>query len=185
MGEGDFPPELDRVNWGALLFTWIWAWVYGFWWWIGVVAAISVARVVTVGLLGRFVGGAVTLRTWVQTLFDCAGWLAVLYLALNANRLVWASERNRLARDSGGRDKPVPVWKYRKTQRGWTVVGAILGVVIPLVLLRGSFSRRVESNREFLTGLLSEIAVIVGLIVYDRVHLIRRGEADKRISVSL
>jgi hypothetical protein len=174
MGNGDFPAELDRVNWGAFFFSGIWALWYGFWWWIALlvaaVAAGTNAGEVLIGLLG----GSALVHFWVRVVCVCAVWGATVYLALNANRLVWESERDRLARTPTGLDEPILVGSYRKIQRRWVLAGLVTWAAIAIAaLVQGSFASQAAMATEYL------IAAAVSLRVVTGFNRLRQGPSGR------
>jgi hypothetical protein len=59
LGEGEFPPELDRVNFGAFLLAFLWAPFHRLWGWFGVFVVLE-ALESAMGLSPpRFFGGLV------------------------------------------------------------------------------------------------------------------------------
>lgn len=168
MGDGDFPAQLDRVNWGAFFFSGIWAFWYGFWWWIALLVAALVAGTDTGEVLAEILGGSALVLLWVRVVCVCAVWGATLYLALNANRLVWESERDRLARTPAGLDGPITVGSYRKAQRTWAIAGLLLWAAVAIAaLVQGSFASQAAMAMEYLAAAAVSLGVVSG---FDRVR---------------
>jgi hypothetical protein len=163
MGDGDFPVEFDRVNWGAFFFSGIWAFWYGFWWWIALLVPALMAGTNAGEVLIGILGGSALVHFWVRVVSVCAVWGATLYLALNANRLVWESERDRLARTPVGVDEPILVGRFRKTQRMWAIAGLVLwaGIAVAAVA-QGSFASPAAMATEYLVAAAVSLGVVMG-----------------------
>ena len=123
LGEGEFPDELDRFNWAARFFPWLWSAFYGVWWPYLIFAA------------GYLVGPGLRLilpdvfMPWVTYSYLRAGWAVVmcgflLWYGVNANTLAWRAAKRRGA---GVLTRTVDGLGYG--QRLAFVVGVILVIV--------------------------------------------------------
>jgi len=174
LGEGEFPPDLDRVNFGALLLAFIWAPSHGLWGWFGVFAVLEALESV-IGLNVRLLGGAFE-QPVAMIAFRIVYWTVTVAFALQANRLVWADERGRAAGAKNG-TAPKPgflVAKYVSNQRVWTWVGLVLLAGAPLSLLIGSVNRIPGAAADVLATFATQAVLLAGLFVYDRMRIARR-----------
>ena len=94
LGEGEFPGELDCLNWTAYFFPWLWSAFYGVWWPYLIFAA------------GYLVGPGLRLvlpdvfMSWVTYSYLRAGWAVVmcgflLWYGVNANTMAWRAAKRR------------------------------------------------------------------------------------------
>ena len=175
LGEGEFPPELDRVNFGAFLLAFIWAPFHRLWGWFGVFAVLE-ALESAMGLSSPgFLGGALE-QPAVVVGFRVVYWSVTVAFALRANRLVWEEERKRAARteDSAAARRPPLVSRYAANQRIWTLVGLVLLVVTPLSLLIGSVRSVPGAVVDVAVTIGVQATLLVGLWAYDRMRITRR-----------
>jgi len=165
VGEGELPPDLDRVNWGAFGFGIIWSILYGpRRWLIAFVIVVAVPFVVDNIALLFFDSATVfpavqrITATFTSILLPP---LAATY-ALVVNRQVWQREQVRL---QTGSNPPIPLWRYRKSLRFW----ARLFVVV-FVLNVGIWAGLAAFGILPLASLLPGMGLVlaVGLFVYDR-----------------
>ena len=122
MGEGDMPPELDAVNWAALLWGGLWVLGYRAWSWVGILFGMGALNLVVDLYLRRSGASPVTLIA-VAVPVRLAWYALVVAFAFRANRHVW--ERERVLRESD-RSAPRPaqlVSEYVATQRWWARLG--------------------------------------------------------------
>lgn len=179
LGEGEFPSELDRVNFGAFLLAFIWAPFHRLWGWFGAFVVLE-AFESAVGLNGSgFLGGAFE-RPVPMLVFRIVYWTVTIAFALQANRLVWADERRRAARAKGAPRprQPSLVSRYTSNQRVWTLVGLILLVSTPLTLLIGSINRVPGAVVDVAVTAGTQALLLAGLVVYDRVRIARRRSQE-------
>ena len=124
LGDGDFPPELDRVNWSAYFWGPFWALAYSVWPWFWGLNALTFAAYVLMGNLIRFgLGNSSTFFIIAVT------WMALsrgveAVLGLNANRLLW-ERRSR----ASSRARPITVEDFTRSQRTWGRIG--LAILVP------------------------------------------------------
>ena len=175
LGEGEFPPELDRVNFGAFLLAILWAPVHRLWGWFGVFVVLE-ALESAMGLSAPGFLGGVLEQPVMLVGFRIVYWTVTVAFALRANRLVWTEQRKRAART---KDRSVPrqpslVSRYASNQRVWTLVGLILLVGTPLSLLIGSVNSVPGAAVDVAVTVGTQGVLLVGLFVYDRVRIARR-----------
>jgi hypothetical protein len=175
LGEGEFPPELDRVNFGAFLLGVLWAPFHRLWGWFGVFVVLEVIES-AMGLSAlRFFGGVFE-QPVAMVAFRIVYWTVTVVFALRANRLVWTEERKRAARTKGESvpRRPSLVSRYTSNQRVWTIVGLILLVAAPLSLLIGSVSSIPRAVVDVAVTVGTQAILLVGLFVYDRMRIAQR-----------
>ena len=111
------PLDLDRVNWGAFFFGWLWAGAYGAWPWF---ALLFVYWVTSRQILFLAADSSDRVLTTTVAIVTAVGtWALPAMLALRANRTLWRYERDRRAgtfRPAVGRPSPV-VSQYLASQR--------------------------------------------------------------------
>jgi hypothetical protein len=133
IGEGELPPELDRINWAVVMFGGgPWALLYGAWGWFAAMALVSFAIV----FINISTAPAQHLWPLEWRLLLYAGYafcsLALtMGLAFRANRHVWRAQRDRLAgRGHIAFIKPSgSVEGYLTGQVVLAWLGAVLGVI--------------------------------------------------------
>lgn len=139
MGDGEFPEDLDRVNWSAVMWGGLWFITYGAWWWLLLLTAVIVVSAAAFNYL-PFLDQSAVLASYGMTIITQLMWYVVVIAgARQANRIVWTREKARVARQS---DQSVPrparlVSEYVESQRKWTILG--LGFLI--LQLAGSLAR--------------------------------------------
>jgi hypothetical protein len=171
IGEGEFPPELDRVNYGAFLLAFLWAPVHRLWGWFGVFLVLE-ALESAMGLSAPGFLGGVFERPAVTVGFRIVYWTVTVAFALRANRLVWTQERKRAARTKGesAPRRPALVSRYASNQRVWALVGLILLVGTPLSLLIGPVSSIPGAVVDVAVTVGAQAVLLAGLFVCDRVR---------------
>jgi hypothetical protein len=175
LGEGEFPPELDRVNFGAFLLAFLWAPSHRLWGWFGVFVVLEAIESAMGLSAPGFVGGVFE-QPGVMVGFRIVYWMVTVAFALRANRLVWTGERKRAARTNG---ESVPrqaslVSRYASNQRVWTFVGLILFVGTPLSLLIGPVNSVPGAVADVAVTVGTQAILLAGLFVYDRVRIANR-----------
>jgi hypothetical protein len=173
LGEGDFPPELDRVNFGAFLLGVLWAPWHRLWGWFGAFVALEILESVIGLTMLRFLGGALVQLVAMVT-FRIVYWTVTVAFALRANRLVWTEERKRAARPRGPAvpRRPARVAEYLAAQRIWTVAGLIILAGTPLLLLVGSIS---GSSGVVVATVGTQTILLAPLFAYDKMRVARRS----------
>jgi hypothetical protein len=175
LGEGEFPPELDRANFGAFLLAVLWAPFHRLWGWFGVFVVLE-ALESAMGLSAPGFFGGVFEQPVAIVGFRIVYWTVTVAFALRANRLVWTEERKRAARTKGeaALRRPSLVSRYASNQRVWTLVGLILLVGTPLSLLIGSVNRISGAVVDVAVTVGTQAVLLAGLFVYDRVTIAHR-----------
>jgi hypothetical protein len=176
LGDGEFPSELDRVNFGAFLLAFLWAPVHRLWAWFGVFVVLEALESVMALSAPGFLGGLLE-QPVVTVGFRIAYWTVTVAFALQANRLVWAKERKRAAwtEDEPGQKARFLVSKYVSNERVWTLVGLVLLAGTPLSLLIGPVSSIPGAVGDVAVTVGTQAVLLVGLFVYDRVRVARRS----------
>ena len=179
LGEGEFPPELDRVNFGAFLLAILWAPFHRLWGWFGVFAVLEVLESVMGLSAPGFLGGLLE-QPVVTVGFRIVYWGVTVVFALRANRFVWGTERKRAERAKADptRKQPSLVSRYVSNQRVWTIAGLVLLAAMPLGLLVPSVSRVPGAAFDVAVTGGIQVVLLVGLFVYDRVRVAGRRERD-------
>jgi hypothetical protein len=171
LGEGEFPPELDRVNFGAFLLAFLWAPLHRLWGWFGVFVLLE-ALESAMGLSAPGFFGGVFDQPVVTVGFRIVYWTVTVAFALRANRLVWTQERERAARAEGESvvRPPSLVSRYASNQRVWALVGLILLVGTPLSLLIGSVNSIPGAVVDVAVTVGAQAVLLAGLFVYNSVR---------------
>lgn len=178
-GDGELPPELDRVNFGAFLLAFLWAPFHRLWVWFGVFVVLeALESAIGLGAPGSF--GGLFEQPVVMFGFRVVYWIVTVAFALRANRLVWVGERRRVARTIGGDAlrQPALVSRYAFNQRVWAVVGLLLLVGTPLCLLIGSVRRVPGAVVDVAVTLGTQAILLGGLWVHDRARIAHRQARD-------
>jgi hypothetical protein len=174
VGEGEFPAEFDRPNYGAALFLIIWAFLYRVRGWRALLVALFVVPLVIENLVLLFIGAQDPLQLS-QRILDpvmLVGYLiAQAVFGLRANRIIWDQESARFEAAGGDPPHPIPLWRYRKSTRFWTMLGFAL-VAVDLVLEAVLLVVRHGSLMDVLTSLPF---AVVPLFVIFLVDWWRRG----------
>lgn len=176
LGEGEFPPELDRVNFGAFLLAFIWAPFHHLWGWFGVFALLEAAEAVMGLSAPHFLGGVLELPV-TMVAFRVVYWGVTVAFAVRANRLVWEVERRRAARVVNGEWAPRPpahVSSYASNLRVWAVVGLVLLIASPVSLLIPSVGNVPGAAVDVAVTTGTQAVLLAALFAYDRVRLARR-----------
>lgn len=174
LGEGDFPPELDRVNFGAFLLAFLWAPFHRLWGWFAAFAALETLES-AIGLSTPTFLGGVLRQPVVMAGFRIVYWSVTVVFALRANRLVWAEERRRAARARGGSvpKPPSAVSRYASNERVWALVGVVLLAGAPLSLLIGPVGNSPGNVADVLVTVGTQAVLLAVLFAYDRVRTSR------------
>ena len=178
LGAGEFPPELDRVSWGAALLSFWWAITHGLMRWTLVFIGLGLAQA-TVWYLMRRAGlegdlPAVLTVVLISALTGVG--LSVLF-GVRANRLVWAREAAIDKSDvhPGARSGPT-VAKYVRDERIW----AIAGVTLTAASYYFAFAepRRASFYEQRMSLVLAIDVVCFGvLLIADRSGWLRRARS--------
>lgn len=167
LGEGDFPPQLDRVNYGAFLLSFLWAPAHRLWGWFAVFVALE-ALESAIGFNAPILGGVFE-QPLALLAFRIVYWAITLWFALQANRLAWSVARKR-AESS----RPTPTLaRYAAHQRAWTVAGIVLLAAAPLSLLVESVRTMPGAVGDVVATVAAQAVLLAALFVYDRVRVPR------------
>jgi hypothetical protein len=185
IGEGDFPAELDRVNWGAVLWGPIWALSHRLWSWVLILslATLLTAVLLTAVLVLSGLHDVLPVRLAALSLSAALYWCVVAFFGLRANRLVWEREsRVTLARA----DQPLPhssasLTRYVEVQRGWLDSGLSL---TGLVWGWGYFNavRHAEPLAIQTVKIVVTLGVLGVLFVHDKRRQAALGEDGEQAS---
>lgn len=169
VGEGEFPVELDRVNFGAFLLAFLWAPAHRLWGWFAVFAALETLES-AMGLSAPGFLGGVFERPAVMIGFRVVYWSATVVFALRANRLAWRAQQKLAARATRGGTarRRALVSKYASNQRVWALVGIVLLVGTPLSLLVSSVRSVPGAAQDVAVTVGTQAVLLVGLWLYDR-----------------
>lgn len=163
VGEGDMPPEFDRVNWGAYIVPPFWAAFYGLRRVVLAYVVYIVGGFVVLGAVAAFASGSTFER--VSTVSNDLGFpllvLAAVVLGLKANRYVWRVQQSLFATPAGPKS-PIPVWRLRKSNRFWFRVATVF-VVLDVIALGWSL---VTDPAGLVEGWRSSLGAIVLLSLY-------------------
>lgn len=129
MGDGPFPAELDRINWGAVLMPGLWSLCHGMWAWWLIEAVLWVAWMFGAWQL-RVLGGGrsdslpvlVGLLIW-----GVLSWSVAVWFGAHGNERIWRREVSRRSLGLSGHS----ISGFRGNQRVWawgTGLWALLGV---------------------------------------------------------
>jgi hypothetical protein len=175
LGEGELPPELDRVNLGAFLLAVVWAPVHRRWGWFAVFVVLELLESAMGLSAPRFLGGLFE-RPAVMIGFRIVYWSVTVVFALRANRLVWAVERKLAAQAKSESllGRPSLVSRYASNQRVWALVGFALLLAAPLSLLIGSVKSIPGAVVDVALTVGTQAILLVGLFVYNRVRVAGR-----------
>jgi hypothetical protein len=130
IGDGQLPPELNGVNWGAFWLTWLWALFNGLWEWVLIILASVFALEQVASGVAYSIGGlnAVGWFIFADRIFSGVfGAASAVVFGVWGNRLVWWRERRRIAASGGNPRRPKTLEHYVSAQKGWTIAGFILG----------------------------------------------------------
>ena len=171
MGEGDFPAELDRLNWSTVMWGGWWLLMYGVWPSLLALVALVAATLAVTNFLPTLAvpGSFASLAT--NAVRQVAWFAIVVSAAYGANRHVWERERTRVERES---DQSVPrpanlVSQYVASQRKWALIG--LGFMV-LAVADDLFRKHALSTPAIIVANITMVACLAALYLYDSV---RRG----------
>jgi hypothetical protein len=170
IGEGEFPAELDRPNWGAGLFALFWVWIYKVRGWRLALTALFIVPLVIENAVLLFIDPQTTFQTTVVVLglvTDLAYLVARVYFGLNANRIIWELQRERREAAGGDPAKPIPAWRYAKSTRFWTRLGLAI-VALSCVAEVALLVFRPESRSGALATWPIGAVVLIATFVIDR-----------------
>jgi hypothetical protein len=166
LGQGEFPPELDCVNWGAVFWGALWSLVYGIWpWFLGLIALRLCAFLFfpyfnATSWGSSWIGGLVA-----SVLFSVVFWCALAILGVRANQLVWLREKARSASEGGAPVPQATVSQYIKAQRTWAVSGMAVTLGLEALGIASTFPNRAIPS--LISGACG-LAILGVLFVYDR-----------------
>ena len=166
VGEGELPPDFDRVNWAAFVFAPFWSLGYGPKPWGRIIWAFILAPLLVENVVLLFVSTVAfeAIRSVVDPLYSVVFPLLWAYYGYNADRWLWRREQARIESYPDLPDKLIPLAKYRKSRRFWTRIWAVLlalGLLGNVALLATRHITWRDMAPSF--GLL----VIVALVVLD------------------
>jgi hypothetical protein len=119
LGQGSFPAELDRVNWGAFWLSVLWGFFNGLWEWSLIVILLTWAVDAGAFNLTVMIAGVNALGWYFffeRLVLAVAGGVIALVAGLYGNRLVWRRESRRLQAPSGSVGTPKSVAPYQASQ---------------------------------------------------------------------
>jgi hypothetical protein len=174
VGEGEFPPELNRVNWGAYGCSPVWLLMYGPRAWLCAFLGVVGAKILVDNIALLFFD-SVTVFPVVQkltgtTLSVVIPLLLVRY-AITVNRFLWRREQAKFAAAGDVPAHPIPLSRYRRSTRFWTRFFVVLLVIGYAGSIGMYLTHRIEWSA-LNPGLAA--VVLIGLFIYDRV-LARRS----------
>jgi hypothetical protein len=130
LGGGPFPPELDRLNWGAFLLPPLWALFHGIWrWFFGLLALNLAGRAVFSVYYASAFGRTFAGRVGATIAYLAAVEVVLVVFGMRANRLVWEREKRMIAAGTRPRDKRGTVSSYLRSQSTWAKAGVVLLVL--------------------------------------------------------
>jgi len=174
VGEGDFPPEFDRVNWGAYGCSPVWLLMYGPRAWLLAFLGAVGAQILIDNIALLFFDSA-TVYPAVHIVTSAANAvilpLLLVSYAITVNRLLWRREQARFAAAGDIPAHPIPLARYRKSTRFWTRFFMALFVVGYAGSIGLYLTHRIE-----LSALNPGVGtvVLIAVFIYDRV-LARRS----------
>ena len=166
VGEGERPPDFDRVNWAAFVFAPFWSIGYGPKLWGRIIWAVVLAPLVVENVVLLFVSipAFEAVRHVIDPL-ELIVWLPLwAYYGYNVDRWLWQRERGRIEEFPDLPAKVIPLAKYRKSRRLWTrawVALLLLGMLGNVVLL----ATRQVTWRDLTPSL--GLLVIAALLMFD------------------
>jgi hypothetical protein len=173
IGQGEFPADLDSVNWPAYLFSYIWVWVYGVKPWVIGITALIVVPIVIENAVLLFVSSHLwsPMNAIVTPILSTLLAVVSFYLGLNGNRILWEQERRKFAQTGSPRD-PIPATKYRKSKTRWSRVGFTLAGAA-LLFEVGAVVRRPASLASVLPAVAVTWLPVIVLLVVSRLRVNR------------
>lgn len=167
MGEGSFPAEFDRVNWGALVFGPVLALVYGMWEWVAAFATLLLGSMVVREVAARFDSQILARAQGVTGALLWPCWLvASIAFGVLVNGQLWERERQEFEATGGDPVAPIPLWRFRASVRFWTrlsLAAFVLGLVWVLaVIAKGQLTW---------TRPGPVVLLLPALLVYDRIRI--------------
>jgi hypothetical protein len=125
-GDGEFPSELDRLNWGMLLLPGFWTFFYGMWRWWLITLAVWAGMLILGWRLRVAAGSRLSDPVWALAVMGLVivPWVVHLWLATNANRALWLHEAKRLARSGASNTvEAIVAWQRTWAWIGWAIFG--------------------------------------------------------------
>lgn len=175
-GVGD-PDRVDRVNWGAFFFGWVWALAYGAWPWFIALLVYWVMRRIVLLASAQMHDASADLA--LAAALALGYWGLSALLAVRANRIVWRYEQGRVAGVSHAAvAKPaLTVSEYLASQRTWGYAGLSL-FLLTIVLTVPWAAFTLPWSEVGATQLSNIVAVSVGGALLLRDVLSRRSKRD-------
>jgi hypothetical protein len=175
LGEGGFPPELDRVNWGAVFLSFFWALSRGLGTWAAGLFGLGVAQVVLTSLAYQ---SDEPLAIYVVAVVNAITGIGLsVFVGVRANRIVWNREQSIAAGRNVFRLPPrESVAAYVSRQRVWAFVGAAF-LLLGFAVASTRYARGSLQYQRQLIGLIVEAIGFGSLFVLDRIRLLRRGRS--------
>ncbi|MDZ4064723.1 MAG: hypothetical protein U1E22_08670, partial [Coriobacteriia bacterium] len=166
-GQGEFPASLDRLNWGAVLMSALWALAYGMWPISLLFLALRFGAVVLLGVLRATLASSPSLAIAMAVGIEVVTWVVLGVFGLRANRLAWQRHGARLGgRDSQPQSRPLTVEGYLTNQTIWVRVGIIFtitGTAYGLYEVANSASRQLAPALAGTACALLAVGVLWGL----------------------
>ena len=167
LGDGDFPDDMDRMNWGAALFDWLWALAHGAWGWVAVLTVVGIAsRVLFAYFYLAPIGRSVLAASIAAAVSELVFWGLSGALGMRANRIAWQHAQQRVAiSDVGTRTS---VESYQQSQRIWFLLGGALtalGYGASWLRVATEFPDRLVPT---IVGTATAVVVLLTLWLWDR-----------------
>jgi len=174
VGEGEFPAEFDRPNYGGAIFLVIWAFLYRVRGWRALLVSLIVVPLLIENVVLLFISAQRPFEIVQQVLGPVTFvvyLLAQAVFGLRANRIIWGQQAALFEASGGDPQRPIPIWRFRKSIRFWTRLGfglVVLGVAVDAVLL-------VLRHTSWMEALASLPLTIVPLAAIFLIDLWRRS----------
>jgi len=182
VGQGDLPPDLDKANWGAFAFAYIWVFLWGPRSWRNGLIGLFVILLVIDNIALLFFDSRTTFPAVARITMDFSliAWpAAMVFYGARVNRLVWNREGAKHEAEPDGPARPIPLERYRKSTRFWTRLFVGL-LILNLAFTAYALTIPPVAWRDFIPPPVT--VAVVALFTYDRLHARRR--ANKRIERS-
>lgn len=159
-GYGPFPAELDRLNWGALIFGWVWAIWHGLGLWSALLFVGGFVGFVLVTLARTSaLGQSLAAQFAIIAAYAAVTWTVLAVFAFRANRLFWERQGRRIQAGALHPYKTRPVADYEASQLLVAPLGfalLVLGYVVSWV------KAAVAPNRGMAPGNLKATLFVTG-----------------------
>jgi hypothetical protein len=177
-GVGDFPPELNRVNFGAVLMP-IWVVVYGLWeWFLGIIGVSVIVALISI-FIPRVEDNLVIL--WGFGLIQVVIYSAwQIFIGTRGNRMAWARTARVLAKPDAKTKMLVAhsLKSYKTNQTFWTGIGilyALYQFLNPILLSQPG----VHTVATYVMPVLNLLTPL-GLLIYDLAVLRPRAKRTQQ-----